>query len=145
MLRINQLKALCPSTKSSHVHLLRINRSGEKRKQTHYFCFAPVKFSTSVVLSCEYHILKEELTQKDRMGWKESRTMNQWKCCMMCKWNKERERCGKTGDIPPEGKKIVVETWQMSSNFWSAVKRKRESIELFIVTVEARIRINVRL
>lgn len=38
MLRINQLKALCPSTKSSCVHLLCINRSGEKRKQTHYLC-----------------------------------------------------------------------------------------------------------
>lgn len=38
ILRINQLKALCPSTKSSCMHLLCINRSGEKRKQTHYFC-----------------------------------------------------------------------------------------------------------
>lgn len=45
---------------------------------------------------------------------------------------------------PRRKKKIVVETRQMSSNFWSAVKRKRESIELFIVTPEAQIRINVR-
>lgn len=145
ILRINQLKALCPSTKSSCVHLLCINRSGEKRKQTYYLCVLH-QSNSQLALYCVVSVTFWKRNWQKKTEWDE-RNPEPWingNVAWYISGIKKEKGMGKPETFPQKEKKIVVETWQMSSNFWSAVKRKRESIELFIVTVEARIRINVR-